>query len=46
MTVEKTSIKKALEITEWNKSKAALMLEIDYKTLPAKIKGYRIVRSV
>jgi len=39
---EKDVIKKALTITGGNKSRAAKLLEIDYKTLLTKIKDYRI----
>ncbi len=37
---EKRAIKRALEMTNGNKSKAASMLEVDYKTLLTKIKEY------
>jgi DNA-binding NtrC family response regulator len=40
--VEKKAIKQALEITKGNKSKAASMLQIDYKTLLTKIKECNI----
>ncbi len=42
MSIEKDAIRQALEITGWNKSKAAAMLNVDYKTLLTKIKTYRI----
>jgi transcriptional regulator with PAS, ATPase and Fis domain len=38
--VEKQAIKRALAMTNGNKSKAASMLEVDYKTLLTKIKEY------
>jgi DNA-binding NtrC family response regulator len=37
---EKQAIKRALALTKGNKSKAASMLEVDYKTLLTKIKEY------
>jgi DNA-binding NtrC family response regulator len=37
---EKKAIKRALALTKGNKSKAASMLEVDYKTLLTKIKDY------
>ena len=39
---EKDVIKKALTITAGNKSRAAKLLEVDYKTLLTKIKDYKI----
>ncbi|MBI5874988.1 MAG: sigma-54-dependent Fis family transcriptional regulator [Deltaproteobacteria bacterium] len=39
---EKTVIQDTLKITKGNKSKAAKLLNIDYKTLHYKIKNYRI----
>lgn len=39
---EKEVIKKALTITRGNKSRAARLLEVDYKTLLTKIKDYNI----
>jgi len=39
---EKTLIKKALRQTKGNKSKAARILQVDYKTLLSKIKSYGI----
>lgn len=39
---EKEVIKKALIITKGNKSRAARLLEVDYKTLLTKIKDYNI----
>ncbi len=41
-SVEKKAIQKALHLNNGNRSKAALMLQIDYKTLLTKIKGYNI----
>ncbi len=40
--VEKRAIKQALLITRGNKTKAASILQIDYKTLLTKIKEYKI----
>ena len=40
--VEKKAIKEALHLNSGNKSKTALMLQIDYKTLLTKIKDYNI----
>ncbi len=40
--VERKAIKKALELTKGNKSKAALILQVDYKTLLTKIKEYNL----
>ena len=40
--VEKKAIKEALHLNSGNKSKSALMLQIDYKTLLTKIKDYNI----
>lgn len=42
IAVEKKAIKEALHISGGNKSKAAVMLQIDYKTLLTKIKDYNI----
>jgi two-component system response regulator AtoC len=39
---EKTIIKKALERTNWNRKKAAGLLDISYKSLLNKIKQYRL----
>lgn len=41
--VEKKAIKQALTLTKGNKTKAASMLQIDYKTLLTKIKEYGIM---
>ena len=40
--VERKAIKQALALTKGNKTKAAAMLQIDYKTLLTKIKEYEI----
>ncbi len=40
---EKKLIKKALEKTNWNRKKAAILLEISYKSLLNKIKAYKLV---
>jgi transcriptional regulator with PAS, ATPase and Fis domain len=42
MSTEKTIIKKALERTNWNRKKAAGLLDISYKSLLNKIKQYRL----
>jgi transcriptional regulator with PAS, ATPase and Fis domain len=42
MGAEKTIIKKALERTNWNRKKAAGLLDISYKSLLNKIKQYRL----
>ncbi len=42
MGTEKTIIKKALERTNWNRKKAAGLLDISYKSLLNKIKQYRL----
>lgn len=42
---EKELITRVLEEVNWNKSKAAKMLKVDYKTLYNKIKEYNITRS-
>jgi DNA-binding NtrC family response regulator len=44
IAVEKKAIKEALHLNSGNKSKAALMLQIDYKTLLTKIKDYNLTR--
>ena len=41
--VERKAIKQALDMTKGNKTKAASMLQIDYKTLLTKIKEYGIM---
>ena len=40
--VEKKLVKKALDSTNWNRRKAAAMLDISYKSLLNKIKDYEI----
>jgi DNA-binding NtrC family response regulator len=42
MDVEKKAIKQALEHSQGNKTKAASLLQVDYKTLLTKIKQYNI----
>jgi two-component system response regulator AtoC len=42
LRAEKTIIKKALEKTNWNRKKAAKMLDISYKSLLNKIKEYEL----
>jgi len=42
LRTEKTVIKKALEKTNWNRKKAADLLDISYKSLLNKIKEYRL----
>jgi len=42
MDVEKKAIKQALEHSQGNKTKAASILQVDYKTLLTKIKQYNI----
>lgn len=42
MDAEKKAIRQALELTGGNKTKAASILQIDYKTLLTKIKEYRV----
>ena len=37
---EKVKIKQALELSNWNKTQAAEMLEVSYKTLLNKVKEY------
>jgi transcriptional regulator with PAS, ATPase and Fis domain len=39
---EKTKIKQALELTNWNKTQAAEMLSVSYKTLLNKVKEYEL----
>ncbi len=40
---EKKLIKKALDKTNWNRKKAAIFLDISYKSLLNKIKAYKLV---
>jgi DNA-binding NtrC family response regulator len=39
---EKVKIKQALELSNWNKTQAAEMLEVSYKTLLNKVKEYQL----
>ena len=41
--VEKKVMKRALETTNWNRKKAAAMLDISYKSMLNKIKEYKLV---
>ena len=41
-TAERAKIKQALELTNWNKTKAAEMLDVSYKTLLSKVKEYEL----
>jgi DNA-binding NtrC family response regulator len=41
-TAERAKLKQTLELTNWNKSKAAEMLEVSYKTLLSKVKEYEL----
>jgi len=40
--IEKTLMKKALDITNWNRRQAAEILDISYKSLLNKIKAYKL----
>ena len=40
--VEKVKIRQALELNNWNKTQAAEMLEVSYKTLLSKVKEYEL----
>jgi len=40
--IEKKLMKKALEITNWNRRQAAVILDISYKSLLNKIKAYKL----
>jgi transcriptional regulator of acetoin/glycerol metabolism len=42
--IEKRHILRTLEHTDWNKSQAAAILEIERSTLDRKIKGYGLKR--
>jgi two-component system response regulator AtoC len=42
--IEKTLMKKALESTNWNRRKAALLLNISYKSLLNKMKEYNLTQ--
>jgi DNA-binding NtrC family response regulator len=39
---EKIKIKQALELTNWNKTHAAEILDVSYKTLLNKVKEYEL----
>ena len=39
---EKVKLKQALELTNWNKTQAAEMLAVSYKTLLNKVKEYEL----
>ena len=41
-TAERAKIKQALELLNWNKTKAAEMLDVSYKTLLSKVKEYEL----
>jgi DNA-binding NtrC family response regulator len=41
-TAERAKLKQALELTNWNKTKAAEMLDVSYKTLLSKVKEYEL----
>jgi transcriptional regulator with GAF, ATPase, and Fis domain len=41
-TAERAKLKQALELTNWNKTKAAEMLDVSYKTLLSKVKDYEL----
>ena len=43
--IEKTKIEHVLKLVEYNKTKAAKLLEISYKTLLDKIKEYEISKE-
>ena len=42
--IEKRHILRTLEYTDWNKSQAAAILQIERSTLDRKIKGYDLKR--
>jgi DNA-binding NtrC family response regulator len=42
MRTEKKMMKQALERTSWNRKKAAILLDISYKSLLNKIKAYNL----
>lgn len=44
-SVERSAILQALDGAEWNKARAARLLQIDYKTLYTKIRDYGLRRS-
>jgi DNA-binding NtrC family response regulator len=41
-TAERSKLRQALELTNWNKTKAAEMLDVSYKTLLSKVKEYEL----
>jgi DNA-binding NtrC family response regulator len=41
-TAERAKLKQTLELTNWNKTKAAEMLDVSYKTLLSKVKEYEL----
>ena len=41
-TAERAKVRQALELTNWNKTKAAEMLDVSYKTLLSKVKEYEL----
>jgi len=41
-TAERAKLRQVLEITNWNKTKAAEMLDVSYKTLLSKVKEYEM----
>ena len=41
-TAERAKLRQVLEITNWNRTKAAEMLEVSYKTLLSKVKEYEL----
>jgi DNA-binding NtrC family response regulator len=41
-TAERAKLRQALELTHWNKTKAAEMLDVSYKTLLSKVKEYEL----
>jgi len=41
-TAERAKIRQALELSSWNKTKAAEMLDVSYKTLLSKVKEYEL----
>ena len=43
--MEKRHILKTLEHTDWNKSQAAVILQIERSTLDRKIKGYQLKKE-
>jgi DNA-binding NtrC family response regulator len=41
-TAERAKLRQVLEVTNWNKTKAAEMLDVSYKTLLSKVKDYEL----